>query len=92
MHRAGERSAARVGERVRLLVDAGLDANSPPDTPIAAGAIAVGRTTGEALDIDGCAYLEPDPDPTAVAPGDFMDAVVIASDVYDLRVRRIPPG
>ncbi len=92
MHRAGERSAARLGKRVRLLVDARLDPAAPPDAPIASGAVAVGRTTGEALDIDGCAYLESDGDPAGVAPGDFVDAIVVASDVYDLRVRRAPCG
>jgi len=91
MHRAGERSAARVGERVRMLVDARLDPVAPADAPIAAGAVAIGRTTGEALDIDGCVYLESDPDSARVAPGDFIDAVVVASDVYDLRVRMAPP-
>ena len=85
MHRAGERAAARLGARVRVLVDNGFDAGATADLPIASGTVAVGRTTGEALDIDGGVYLEPGD--AEIVPGTFVDAVVTATDVYDLRAR-----
>jgi ribosomal protein S12 methylthiotransferase len=83
MHRAAARAAARVGSEVRVLVDAPVDDDASRDLPIAAGATAVGRTAGEALDIDGAVYLESG----RFEPGSFVRARVVASDVYDLRAR-----
>jgi ribosomal protein S12 methylthiotransferase len=87
LHIAGQRAAARIGERVRVLVDALLEATHREETPLAPGARAVGRTEGEALDIDGLLFLE---GPEDLRPGSFVEAEVLAADVHDLRARVRP--
>jgi ribosomal protein S12 methylthiotransferase len=93
LHLAAEHAAARVGTRVRLLVDAELSSAEAAEhaSPLAAGAVALARSEGEALDIDGHVYLEPGAaaDGGAGAPGCFVEAEIVAADVYDLRARPV---
>ena len=70
---------ARVGRQVRLLVDG----------PSAEHELVLrARTSGQAPDIDPLVYLT-DCDPSAVAPGQFLDAEIVASQGYDLLARPI---
>jgi len=67
----------RVGQRVRLLVDG----------PSAEHELVLrARTAGQAPDIDPLVYLT-DCDPSDVAPGQFLDAEIVASREYDLLAR-----
>jgi len=88
MQIASEQAAARVGARTRILVDALVSREDELVSPLAHHAAAVGRSPGEALDIDGVIYLEAGPagDP-APRPGCFVDATLVAADVHDLRAR-----
>ncbi|MHB1343379.1 MAG: 30S ribosomal protein S12 methylthiotransferase RimO, partial [Thermoleophilia bacterium] len=72
-------AAARVGTRVRVLVEAVGDEELP------AGVWGVGRTCGQAPDIDGVTYLA-EPIPLGVGRGAFVDGVVEESAGYDLLV------
>jgi hypothetical protein len=73
---------------VRLLVDARLAEPDPEAMPLAQGAVALARSEGEALDIDGGVFVEAGTlDPDSIRPGVFLDAVVVAADAYDLRAR-----
>ena len=92
MHIAAERAAARVGGRVRVLVDGPVPPEDRAGQPLAAGTVAVGRSEGEALDIDGCLYLEPAPGGATPATGTFVWAEIVAADVHDLRARICAPG
>jgi ribosomal protein S12 methylthiotransferase len=86
---AAAQAASRVGTRTRILVDARTDSESDCLSPLAPGAVAVGRSAGEALDIDGVVYLEADSAAgDDLEPGDFVDALITAADVHDLRARR----
>jgi ribosomal protein S12 methylthiotransferase len=68
---------ARLGQQVRVLVDG----------PAAEHDLVLrGRLEGQAPDIDPLVYLT-DCDPSAVAPGQFIDAEIVASRGYDLVVR-----
>jgi hypothetical protein len=68
---------ARVGRQVRLLVDG----------PSAEHELVLrALTAGQAPDIDPLVYLT-DCDPSAVAPGQFLDAEIVASQGYDLLAR-----
>jgi ribosomal protein S12 methylthiotransferase len=68
---------ARVGRQVRLLVDG-------PSTEHEL--VLRARTAGQAPDIDPLVYLT-DCDPSEVAPGQFLDAEIVASREYDLLAR-----
>lgn len=95
MQVAATAAAAQVGARQRLLVDARLDGPDPEGAPLAAGALALGRGEGEALDIDGSVFLEAgDVPPERIVPGAFVEALVTAADVYDRRARAlwVEPG
>jgi ribosomal protein S12 methylthiotransferase len=88
MQVAARRSAGLLGAEQRVLVDARLQGPDPEGAPLAAGAVALGRGEGEALDIDGAVFLEAgEVDPEAIAPGRFVAARVTAVDVYDRRAR-----
>ncbi len=66
-----------MGRQVRLLVDG----------PSAEHELVLrARTAGQAPDIDPLVYLT-DCDPSAVAPGQFLDAEIVASQGYDLLAR-----
>ena len=67
----------RVGQQVRLLVDG----------PSAEHELVLrARMAGQAPDIDPLVYLT-DCDPSDVAPGQFLDAEIVASQDYDLLAR-----
>ena len=69
--------AARIGQRVRVLVDG----------PSAEHALVLlGRLESQAPDIDPLVYLT-DCDPADIAPGTFLEAEIVGSRSYDLVVR-----
>lgn len=77
---SGEAAArARVGSRVRVLVEA-LEGHDGP-----ADAWGVGRTCGQAPDIDGVSFLTGHM-PAGVTPGSSVDGVVEETAGYDLLV------
>lgn len=78
-------AAARVGTRVRVLVEAVGDEDLPE------GVWGVGRTCGQAPDIDGVTYLA-EPTPLGVRRGAFVDGVVEESAGYDLVVGVAAPA
>ena len=67
-----ERLAARVGRRIRVLVDA-IEGN-----------VAVARSEADAPEIDGVVRIT---NPGKLRPGDWADVEVTSSDAYDLRAR-----
>ncbi|MEW6323487.1 MAG: 30S ribosomal protein S12 methylthiotransferase RimO [Acidobacteriota bacterium] len=71
------RQRARLGERVRVLVD-----GPSPEHEL----VLRGRLATQAPEIDPVVYLS-DCDPAEVRPGDFLDATVIAARDYDLVAR-----
>lgn len=89
LHIAAERNAARVGSRTRVLVDGPWTAEPgcASDGSCAGEAVAVGRSAGEALDIDGVVYLQA---PGELRPGSFVEAEITAADAFDLR-GLVPP-
>ncbi len=75
--RVTARQAARVGERLRLVVDG----------PSAEHELVLrARTAGQAPDIDPVVYLT-DCDPSSYSAGDFIDAEITGSQEYDLMAR-----
>jgi len=77
-----DRQQARLGERVRVLVDG----------PAAEHELVLrGRLEGQAPEIDSVAYLT-DCDPAAIAPGTFVEAEIVGSRGYDLLVRPLSAG
>ncbi len=70
---------ARIGQRVRVLVD-GPSADHD--------LVLRGRLEGQAPDIDPLVYLT-DCDPSALTPGQFIEAEVVASRAYDLVARPV---
>ncbi|MDO8793516.1 MAG: 30S ribosomal protein S12 methylthiotransferase RimO, partial [Vicinamibacterales bacterium] len=75
--RVARRQKARVGERIRLVVDGPSSEHE---------LVLRGRTAGQAPDIDPMVYLT-DCDPSALATGSFIDAEVTGSQEYDLVAR-----
>jgi ribosomal protein S12 methylthiotransferase len=67
-----EKLAAKVGSRLRVLVDA-VDEDG-----------AVARGPGDAPEIDGVVKVR---DPGACQPGDFLDVTITSSDAYDLTAK-----
>lgn len=74
---SAQRLAARVGRRLRVLVDE-VD-----------GEGAVARSFADAPEIDGLVYVT---DGQALKPGEFAEVIVTDSDVHDLWARRAPAG
>ena len=70
---------ARVGQRVRVLVDG-------PSTEH--DLVLRGRLEGQAPDIDPLVYLT-DCDPSSIAPGQFVQAEIVGSRAYDLVARPV---
>jgi ribosomal protein S12 methylthiotransferase len=68
---------ARVGRTVRLLVD-----GPSPEHAL----VLRGRLASQAPDIDPVVYLT-DCDPSAIAPGQFLDAELVGARGYDLLAR-----
>jgi ribosomal protein S12 methylthiotransferase len=73
----GGRNRARIGERVRAVVD-----GPSPDHEL----ILKARLATQAPDIDGSVYLT-DCDPSKYAPGDFVEVEIVATRDYDLIAR-----
>ena len=73
------RQAARVGERVRLVVDGASDEHE---------LVLRGRLEGQAPEIDPLVYLT-ECDPSAYARGDFIDVELVGSRAYDLIARPV---
>jgi ribosomal protein S12 methylthiotransferase len=73
---------ARIGQQVRVLVDG----------PSAEHDLVLrGRLEGQAPDIDPLVYLT-DCDPSALTPGQFVQAEIVASRAYDLVARPASAG
>jgi ribosomal protein S12 methylthiotransferase len=73
------RMAARVGQQVQVLVD-----GPSPEHEL----VVQGRLDGQAPEIDPVAYFT-DCDPSALRPGDLVQAEIVESRGYDLVVRPI---
>jgi ribosomal protein S12 methylthiotransferase len=73
--------AARVGQRIRMLVDGPSDEQE---------LVLRGRLESQAPDIDSLVYLT-DCDVGQIAPGSFLDAEIVGSKGYDLVARPLPP-
>lgn len=87
MQIAVARNAARIGSRPRVLVDAAYNPDAESGalrSPLARGAMAVGRSQAEALDIDGTIYLHARGELRA---GEFVEARIEDADAFDLRGR-----
>ncbi|MGD9904484.1 MAG: 30S ribosomal protein S12 methylthiotransferase RimO [Vicinamibacterales bacterium] len=75
------RQKARVGSRVRLVVD-----GASPEHEW----VWTGRLAGQAPDIDPQVFLT-DADPAALRPGQFLDAEIVGARGYDLIARPAAP-
>ncbi len=74
---SAERMAARVGREMAVIVDeAGEDG-------------AIGRTQGDAPEVDGCVHL---PNGAHLAPGDIVRVRITAADDYDLWGEPLAPA
>ena len=71
------RQQARLGEKTRLVVD-GQSAEHE--------LVLQGRLPGQAPEIDPVVYLT-DCDPSAIAPGAFIDVEIVGAEAYDLVAR-----
>jgi len=71
------RQQARLGEKTRLVVD-----GTSPEHEL----VLQGRLPGQAPEIDPVVYLT-DCDPSAVAPGSFIDVEIVGAEEYDLVAR-----
>ena len=71
---------ARIGERVRVMVD-----GASPEH----GLVLRGRLASQAPDIDSCVYLT-GADPETVLPGSLLDGTIVGSREYHLVVQPLP--
>jgi ribosomal protein S12 methylthiotransferase len=71
---------ARIGERVRVLVD-----GPSPEHEL----VLRGRLASQAPEIDPCVYLT-DADPGVCLPGSFVEGRIVGSREYDLIVQPLP--
>jgi ribosomal protein S12 methylthiotransferase len=69
---SAQRLAAKVGTRMRVLVDA------------VEPTLAIARSAGEAPEVDGVVRIV---SPGPCAPGDFLDVTITGSSAYDLEAR-----
>jgi ribosomal protein S12 methylthiotransferase len=76
------RLAARVGETIAVLVDGHEERGRGRSKRV----LAVGRSTGDAPEIDGVVRIE---DGATLAPGSFARVVVTASEEHDLVARAV---
>jgi len=73
----------RIGQRVRLVIDGRSDEHD---------LVLRGRLAGQAPEIDAQVFLT-ECDPSALSPGTFIDAEIVAAKDYDLIARPLPaPG
>lgn len=73
---SAERLEAKVGRRLAVLID-----EAGPEG-------AIGRTAGDAPEIDGQVHL---PEAAGLAPGELVEAEIVAADAYDLEGRLVSP-
>jgi ribosomal protein S12 methylthiotransferase len=78
-----DRNLEQVGRTRTVLVDEVLSADDEPDFA------AVGRTEGQALEVDGVTNLILESG-ASVRPGDFVQARIVDASEYDLVGRVIP--
>jgi ribosomal protein S12 methylthiotransferase len=71
---SAQRLARRVGQRMRVLVDA------------VEGDVATARSEADAPEIDGLVHIE---GAGALAVGDWADVEIVASDAYDLTAKPV---
>jgi ribosomal protein S12 methylthiotransferase len=76
---AQKRQRARIGERVRIVVDGPASEHE---------LVVKGRLESQAPDIDACVYLT-ECDPSAYRTGDFAEVEIVAARGYDLLVRPV---
>ena len=76
-HHVARAQAARIGQRVRLLVDGPSEEHE---------LVLRARLEGQAPDIDPLVYLT-DCDPAQIAAGTFIEAEIVGSRAYDLLAR-----
>jgi tRNA A37 methylthiotransferase MiaB len=76
---AVKRQRARVGQRVRIVVDGPASDHE---------LVLKGRLETQAPDIDACVYLT-ECDPSAYRSGDFAEVEIVGARGYDLLVRPI---
>lgn len=75
-----ERQRARIGQRVRIVVDG----------PSAEHELVLkGRLATQAPDIDASVFLT-DCDASAFAPGDFVEVAIVGARDYDLIAQPLP--
>jgi ribosomal protein S12 methylthiotransferase len=79
---ARKRQRARIGERVRIVVDGPADDHE---------LVLRGRLQSQAPDIDACVYLT-ECDPSAYRSGDFAEVEIVSARGYDLLVRPVEKG
>ena len=80
-HHVARAQAARIGQRVRLLVDGPSDEHE---------LVLRARLESQAPDIDSLVYLT-DCDPARIAAGTFIEADIVGSQGYDLLARPVAP-
>ncbi len=66
------RLQAKVGRTLEVLVDEVTDAG------------AIGRSRGDAPEIDGHVYIDPEPEGSVLRPGDLVQVLIEEADDYDL--------
>jgi ribosomal protein S12 methylthiotransferase len=91
LHISSARARRRVGSTVRILIDAPASSLHEQDILLPAWAqdcAAVGRSPGEALDIDSTLWVDAGGIPSEdLRPGTFVDATIVQADVHDLQAR-----
>ena len=91
IHISGSRAALRIGSSVRILIDTLAATLRQQDVllpDLADGCEAIGRSEGEALDIDSSIWVDAgNLNPAALVPGTFLTATITDADVHDLRAR-----
>ncbi len=74
------RLQARVGRTLEVLVDEVTDAG------------AIGRSRGDAPEIDGHVYIDPEPEGSVLRPGDLVQVLIEEADDYDLYGQLVAPA
>ena len=91
LHLSGERARQRIGSSVRILIDSSAERLHEQNVvlpALAQGCPAIGRSEGEALDIDSSFWVDAGRlDAATLVPGAFVQGIVTDADVHDLRAR-----
>ena len=78
---SAERNAELVGRRLVTLVDELVDDRGPLGEDVGDRPVGIGRTEGQAIDVDGVTHIHPD---EGLAPGTFVTVEIEESLDYDL--------